>query len=76
MAITFAAQKQDIAAHYTPPDLARRLVELVPSLPSDTIIDPSAGASRIFFRQFRAARRLACEISEGTDFLEKAYRYD
>lgn len=78
MAITFAAQKppQDIAAHYTPPELARRLIGLVPTLPSDTIIDPSAGVSRVFFRQFRAARRLACEISEGTNFLGKTYRYD
>ena len=78
MAITFATQEppKDIANHYTPPELARRLVALVPYRRTDILIDPSAGASRAFYRQFRTTRRLACEIGEGTDFLADPYSYD
>lgn len=78
MAIRYAPQlaPSSIETHYTPPKLAARLIALVPISPDETVIDPAAGANRVFYNQFRVERRIAYEIETGADFLATPLEYD
>ena len=78
MAIRYAPQTApaSISKHYTPPKLAARLVSLVPISRNDTVLDPAAGANRVFIRHFSVRRKLACEIEAGVDFLRTPLSYD
>jgi hypothetical protein len=78
MSITYAKQKppNSITKHYTPESLAERLVSLVPVVPVDTVLDPSAGKNDVFLKHIKAKRKLRCEIEDGIDFLAKKMTYD
>ena len=58
MAIRYAAQKppEKIEKHYTPLDLARRLVALVPLRDNDAVVDPAAGKNLVFYRVLPAVQ--------------------
>jgi hypothetical protein len=74
----FAKQKKpkNIERHYTPAALARHLVDLVPIKHGERVLDPAAGANRVFLKAFPTRRKLCCEIEKGTDFLTSPYQYD
>jgi hypothetical protein len=65
-----------IEHHYTPPNLAARLVSFVPLRKDDAVLDPAAGANRVFARHFGVHRRMECEIAAGSDFLAMPLVYD
>jgi hypothetical protein len=77
MAIRYAAQKppEKIEKHYTPLDLARRLVALVPLRDNDAVVDPAAGKNLVFYRVFPRCRK-AYDIENGDDFLALSLTYD
>jgi len=76
--LTYAKQNApaSIEKHYTPVDLARHLVGLVPIKSGERVVDPAAGRTKVFFRSFPTRRRICCEIEEGINFLAKPLEYD
>lgn len=60
---------ETVKLHYTPESLAIYLISKVPIQSDDVVLDPSAGANKVFYNNFPTNNKRFCEAHEGIDFL-------
>ena len=54
---------------YTPPVLAKKMIEMCEIKPTDRVLDPSRGGG-VFYDNFPECIKSYCEIEEGIDFFD------
>ena len=60
---------------YTPPEVAKSIIDMCDILPHHTVLDPCLGGG-VFYNQLPECQKEYCEIDQGLDFFKCEKRFD
>lgn len=69
------AQKNKNDIFYTPPYVAKKMIEMCGISPEMKVLDPCYGGG-VFYENLPECKKEWCEIEKGKDFFEETERYD
>ena len=68
---------KDITFHYTKPEMVKDLIDLIPLITNDSVLDAGSGKNKVWYNNIPDyCIKEECEIEDGIDFLTIDKQYD
>ena len=67
----------DISFHYTNPEMVNDLIQLIPFMLSDSVLDAGSGKNKVWYNHIPSyCDKNECDIEDGVDFFEMKKEFD